>query len=106
MEQLLQLGGEEFTAQLYAEFEEETEPLLEESKKDVESEQYKSILSTLHQIKGTSSTLGLHSIAEMAKKLEHDIKKDEFTSVNQDFTMLTNHFQLYKKVYKDKLIKS
>lgn len=105
MEQLLQLGGEEFTAQLYAEFEVETEPLLEESKKEVESKQFKSILSTLHQIKGTGSTLGLHSIAEFAKKLEHDIKKDEFSTVDQDFESLTNHFQLYKKVYKEKLIK-
>jgi PAS domain S-box-containing protein len=106
LEQLMQLGGMEFTIQLYAEFEEETEPLLEESKKEVDSKQYKSILSTLHQIKGTASTLGLHSIAGVAKKMEHDIKRDEFSQVDQDFALFANYFNLYKKVYKAKLTKS
>ncbi|CAN5742154.1 hypothetical protein BH24BAC1_BH24BAC1_09720 [soil metagenome] len=106
MEQLLQLGGMDFAAQMYADFEEETEPLLEKSKIEVESKHYTSILSTLHQIKGTGSTLGLHSIAELAEKLEHDIKYGEFATVGRDFALLTDYFQLYKKVYKEILIKS
>jgi signal transduction histidine kinase/CheY-like chemotaxis protein len=102
IDQLRELGGEEFAKQLYVEFEEETEPLLQEALNEVDAKQYENILGTLHQIKGTSSTLGLNPFAEMAKTLEHDIKKHDFTHVDENFALLLDHFNYFKKQYPKK----
>ncbi|MDX5436754.1 MAG: response regulator, partial [Pontibacter sp.] len=45
VEQLKQIGGEDFTKQLYSEFEQEAAELLQEAKKELHAQQYKSILS-------------------------------------------------------------
>jgi HPt (histidine-containing phosphotransfer) domain-containing protein len=102
IDQLRQLGGDDFAKQLYIEFAEETEPLLEEAGQEIAAKHYTQILGTLHQLKGTSSTLGLIPIAEMAKKLEHDIKKQKLSNVDQDFTLLLNHYSNFKKIYPKK----
>jgi PAS domain S-box-containing protein len=101
VEQLKQIGGAEFTRQLYLEFEEEAAQLLEEAKKELEAQQYKSILSTLHQLKGTGFTLGINLMAELAKQLEHDIKHDQLESVNDNFSKLLEQYENYRKAYKE-----
>ncbi|WP_276496797.1 PAS domain S-box protein [Pontibacter litorisediminis] len=101
VEQLREIGGEDFTKQLYTEFEEEAAGLLEEAKKDLDVQHYKGILSTLHQLKGTGFTLGINLLAELAKQLEHDIKSDNFEEVNQNFSKLQKQYEHYKKTYKD-----
>ncbi len=100
-EQLKSIGGEEFTMQLYIEFEQEAAELLEGAKKDLESKHYKSILSTLHQLKGTSFTLGINTFAELAKQLEHDIKEDKFEQVEENFSKLLEQYKFYKNAYKE-----
>ncbi|QMU29739.1 PAS domain S-box protein [Adhaeribacter radiodurans] len=104
IDQLAQLGGKDFALQLFIDFEEEAEPLLEEAKKDVETKQYDNILSTLHQMKGTGFTLGLNPLAELVKKMEHDIRQGIYTEVDQDFKLLEKHFTYYKKNYRNKFI--
>ncbi|WP_071781103.1 PAS domain S-box protein [Adhaeribacter aquaticus] len=104
LEQLRQLGGEEFAKQLYFEFEEEVEPLLEEAAQEVKAKHYVEILSTLHLIKGTGFTLGLNPIAEMAKKLEHAIRQQDFTHVEEDFALLIQNFKDFKEIYPKKFI--
>ncbi|MGV3505348.1 MAG: PAS domain S-box protein [Adhaeribacter sp.] len=99
IQQLQQLGGAEFARQLYEEFEEETEPLLAEARQQVAAKHYEQILSTLHQIKGTGFTLGLNSIGDTAKKLEHAIRQQDYTSVEADFAALLDHFEFFKKGY-------
>ncbi|WP_018479043.1 PAS domain S-box protein [Pontibacter roseus] len=101
VEQLNQIGGSDFTKQLYLEFEEEAGELLQEAKKDMEAQQYKSILSTLHQLKGTGFTLGINLMAELAKQLEHDIKHDRFEDVEENFSRLLEQFENYRKAYKE-----
>jgi CheY-like chemotaxis protein/HPt (histidine-containing phosphotransfer) domain-containing protein len=100
--QLQQLGGMEFAQQLYEEFEEETAPLLAEASQQVATKHYEDILSTLHQIKGTGFTLGLNPLAEMAKKLEHAIRQQDFSEVEDDFAALLEHFEKFKKGYPKK----
>ncbi|HEY4651416.1 MAG TPA: ATP-binding protein, partial [Pontibacter sp.] len=100
VEQLKQIGGEEFTKLLYEEFEQEAAELLEEAKKDLQTQHYKSILSTLHQLKGTGFTLGINQLAELAKQLEHDIKQDKFENVHENFAKLLEHYENYRQVYK------
>jgi len=104
VEQLKSIGGADFTVQLYEEFEMEAAELLEEAKKELQAQQYKSILSTLHQLKGTGFTLGINSLAELAKVLEHDIKHDKFEQVNDNFAKLLEQYNNYKKIYKDIII--
>ncbi|MDB5261252.1 MAG: domain S-box protein [Adhaeribacter sp.] len=102
VEQLRQLGGDEFAKQLYDEFAEETEPLLEEARINVGAKQYDAILDNLHQLKGTSSTLGINIFAGLAKKIEHDIKKKKLSQVNKEFALLLDHYSTFKKVYPKK----
>jgi PAS domain S-box-containing protein len=102
IDQLRNLGGDEFAESLYTEFAEETEPLLEEAGLKVAAQQYSEILDTLHQLKGTSSTLGIKFFAETAKKIEHDIKKNELTNVDKDFALLLDHYSNFKKDYPKK----
>ncbi|MCC9134914.1 PAS domain S-box protein [Pontibacter silvestris] len=101
LEQLKMIGGEEFTKQLYMEFEEEAAGLLQEAKKDLEAQHYKSILSTLHQLKGTGFTLGINQLAELAKQLEHDIKQDQLENVKEKFSLLLEQYENYRNSYKD-----
>jgi CheY-like chemotaxis protein/HPt (histidine-containing phosphotransfer) domain-containing protein len=104
VDQLRQIGGEEFTRQLYEEFEQEAAELLEDAKKELQAQQYQSILSTLHQLKGTGFTLGINQLAELAKQLEHDIKLEEFESVSENFEKLLIQYENYRKIYKEIII--
>ena len=101
VEQLMQIGGPDFVIQLYIEFEEEAALLIEEVKKDLESQHYMSILGTLHQLKGTGFTLGIISLAELAKQLEHDIKADQLEHVDENFSKLQSQYENYRKSYKE-----
>ncbi|RNI29072.1 PAS domain S-box protein [Rufibacter latericius] len=104
VEQLRSIGGDEFALQLYVDFEEETSELLEEAKKEVDAQHYESILSTLHQIKGTASTLGLDSVSTLAQELEHDIKKGKFTFVDTTFSDLESSFTNFRANYRNKIL--
>ncbi|WP_210489299.1 PAS domain S-box protein [Rufibacter aurantiacus] len=104
VEQLRSIGGDDFALQLYVEFEEETSELLEEAKKEVAAQHYEGILSTLHQIKGTASTLGLDSVSSLAQELEHDIKKGKFTFVGTTFSDLESSFTNFRANYRNKLL--
>ncbi|HEX8425321.1 PAS domain S-box protein [Hymenobacter sp.] len=99
IEQLRQLGGAEFAAQLYQDFEVEVTQLLDEAQVLVESGQYEQILPHLHQLKGTGFTLGLTLLAECAKEIEHNLKKGDQSNVKQDFQKLMNYFTQFKAVY-------
>src|SRR5690606_3049525 len=93
LEQLRELGGAEFAEQLYHDFENEAGELLYAAKKEVDLKHYKEILSTLHQIKGTASTLGLNPMAQMARQLEHQIKHDRLETVAYGFAKLLQYYK-------------
>ncbi|WP_162055546.1 PAS domain S-box protein [Pontibacter pamirensis] len=101
VDQLKQIGGPDFVHQLYSEFEEEAALLLDEVKKDLESQHYNGILSTLHQLKGTGFTLGIVLLAEVAKQLEHDIKQNHLEHIDENFSKLQSHYENYRKLYKE-----
>ncbi|MFB9864342.1 PAS domain S-box protein [Rufibacter immobilis] len=104
VDQLKSIGGDEFALQLYIDFEEETAELLAEAEKEVAAQHYEGILSTLHQIKGTASTLGLGTISTLAKELEHDILKGKMTFVGDTFSDLESSFTIFKANYRNKII--
>ncbi|UOQ81469.1 MULTISPECIES: PAS domain S-box protein [Hymenobacter] len=99
LEQLRQLGGGEFAAQLYADFEQEAGQLLSEAAALVADGQYAQILPHLHQLKGTGFTLGINTMAEWTKKMEHDLKTGVFTNAEQDFRKLQYYFAQFVAVY-------
>ncbi|QNH63689.1 PAS domain S-box protein [Hymenobacter sediminicola] len=99
LEQLRQLGGGEFAAQLYQDFEMEAGQLLEEAETLVRSGQYEQILPHLHQLKGTGFTLGLTELAECAKLLEHELKLGHFGNIEQNFQNLLRYFAQFKILY-------
>ncbi|WP_207434479.1 PAS domain S-box protein [Sabulibacter ruber] len=104
VEQLKSIGGDDFALQLYIEFEEETSELLEEAKKEVAAQHYEGILSTLHQIKGTASTLGLDTVSTIAKELEHDILKGKLTFVEDTFSELETSFTNFRANFRNKIL--
>ena len=99
LEQLRQLGGADFAAQLYQEFEVEAGQLIEEAKTLIRGGQYAEILPHLHQLKGTGFTLGLTALAECAKHLEHALKLNPTKDVEQDFQKLLRYFTQFKLHY-------
>ncbi|RYU81906.1 PAS domain S-box protein [Hymenobacter persicinus] len=99
LDQLRQLGGAEFAAQLYADFEHEAGQLLEEAKILVAAGQYEQILPHLHQLKGTGFTLGINLLAECAKQLEHDLKKGHTHAAEANFQDLLRYFAQFTAVY-------
>ncbi|MBK0403940.1 PAS domain S-box protein [Adhaeribacter sp. BT258] len=100
LEQLRELGGADFAEQLYHDFEAEAGELLYAAKKEVDLKHYKEILSTLHQIKGTASTLGLNPMAQMAKQLEQEIKHDNLETVASGFAKLLQYYKEFTQTYK------
>ncbi|MBC6989469.1 PAS domain S-box protein [Hymenobacter sp. BT491] len=99
VEQLRQLGGIDFAAELYTDFEREAGQLLEEATALMDKQQYAEILPHLHQLKGTGFTLGINELGERAKSLEHDIKKGQFATVEQDFKDLLRLFAQFIAAY-------
>ena len=74
LEQLRQLGGGEFTAELYAEFIEETTDLLAQAQARWQADDAAGLHPLLHQLKGTAGTLGLVALTEQARALEQSLR--------------------------------
>ncbi|HEX8658466.1 MAG TPA: PAS domain S-box protein, partial [Hymenobacter sp.] len=58
LRQLVELGGAEFTAELYQEFEQEAGSLLRDAAPVAAAGNFDELLPMLHQLKGTAATLG------------------------------------------------
>ncbi|UOQ77626.1 PAS domain S-box protein [Hymenobacter sp. 5516J-16] len=99
VEQLRQLGGGEFAAELYQDFEQEAEQVLSEAAELVGAGQYEQILPHLHQLKGTGFTLGIQEMAECAKALEHELKNGRTENTPADFQRLLDYFAQFKAAY-------
>lgn len=99
VEQLRQLGGADFAASLFSDFEQEAGPLLDEAKTLVDAGDYAAILPHLHQLKGTGFTLGLTRLAEQAKHLEHELKQARTAHTVRDFQALLHYFAEFVREY-------
>ncbi|GAB3390992.1 PAS domain S-box protein [Hymenobacter luteus] len=99
VEQLRQLGGGEFAAGLYQDFEQEAEQVLQEAAALVADGQYEQILPHLHQLKGTGFTLGIQEMAECAKALEHELKNGRTDTTPAEFQRLLDYFAQFKAAY-------
>ena len=99
LDQLRQLGGEEFARQLYDDFATEGTELLSGIQKEPLGTDNAQILAKLHQLKGTAGTLGIQQVALQAKKIEHNLKQHDEQSAAADLQVLYRHFEHFKATY-------
>ncbi|GAA4365688.1 hypothetical protein GCM10023185_36210 [Hymenobacter saemangeumensis] len=99
LRQLVELGGPEFAADLYQEFEQEAGELLREGAQLVAAGEYRALLPLLHQLKGTSATLGGMAIAAQARHLEHELKENRPEDTPAGFQVLEHYFAAFVAEY-------
>ncbi len=99
LKQLLQLGGEEFTAELYGEFLTESTDLLRQINENWQRADTDSLHPLLHQLKGTAGTLGLTRLAAQALALEKAIKHNHPQALTDGIPELNQLFQQFAARY-------
>ncbi|GAC1587791.1 MAG: PAS domain S-box protein [Hymenobacter sp.] len=99
LRQLVELGGAEFTAGLYQEFEEEAADLLRQAAPLAAQARFQELLPMLHQLKGTASTVGGLALAEQARHLEQQFKTGQLAEGAVGFQLLEHYFAQFVAEY-------
>ncbi len=99
LRQLLEIGGAEFTRDLYAEFEQEAGQLLQEAHGMVQVQQFNELLLALHQLKGTAATMGAAALTAQTRRLEHQLKNHYTQDVVVEFELLQQYFTQFVAEY-------
>lgn len=99
LRQLVELGGPEFTADLYQEFEQEVRDLLRDAAPVVAAAAFRDLLPMLHQLKGTAATLGGVALAAQARHLEHHFKEGRMEEGAAGFRVLEHYFAQFVAEY-------
>ena len=97
--QLRQLGGVEFTADLYTDFEQEAGELLTQATVCVGAANWEGLHPLMHQLKGTSATLGLMALSGQALRIEQLLKSASLGALPIEFKLLQHYFAQFKAVY-------
>jgi PAS domain S-box-containing protein len=99
LQQLMELGGADFTTDLYQEFEQEAGDLLRDAAPAVASAEFRELLPMLHQLKGTSATLGGVALAAQARYLERQFKEGRMEAGAAGFRVLEHYFARFVAEY-------
>nr|GFD29836.1 hypothetical protein [Tanacetum cinerariifolium] len=99
LNQLRQLGGHEFTADLYSDFEIEAGDLLKQAAACMSAANWEGLHPLMHQLKGTSATLGLVALAGQALRIEQLLKNSTTAALPIEFKLLQHYFAQFKAVY-------
>jgi HPt (histidine-containing phosphotransfer) domain-containing protein len=99
LSQLRQLGGHEFTADLYSDFEQEAGDLLKQAAACMAAANWEGLHPLMHQLKGTSATLGLVALAGQALRIEQLLKSSTTAALPIEFKLLQHYFAQFKAVY-------
>ena len=99
LNQLMELGGPEFTADLYQEFEQEAGDLLRDAAPVAASTNFLELLPMLHQLKGTAATLGGVALAAQARHLEHQLREGRLEEGAAGFQLLEHYFAQFVAEY-------
>ena len=97
--QLIELGGPEFTADLFQEFEQEAGDLLRDAAPVAAATNFRELLPMLHQLKGTAATLGGVALAAQARHLEHRLREGRMDEGAAGFKLLEHYFALFVAEY-------
>jgi PAS domain S-box-containing protein len=99
LRQLVELGGPEFTADLYQEFEQEAGDLLRDAAPVAAGGNFRELLPMLHQLKGTAATLGGVALAAQARFLERQFKEGREEEGVAGFQLLEHYFAQFVAEY-------
>jgi PAS domain S-box-containing protein len=99
LRQLVELGGAEFTSDLYQEFEQEAGDLLHDAAPVAAAANFRELLPMLHQLKGTSATLGGVALAAQARHLEQQFKEGRMEQGAEGFQLLEHYFVQFVAEY-------
>jgi PAS domain S-box-containing protein len=99
LNQLRQLGGHEFTADLYSDFEQEAGDLLAQAAACMAAANWEGLHPLMHQLKGTAATLGLVALAGQALKMEQQLKSAAVSTLPIEFKLLQHYFAQFKAAY-------
>ena len=99
LRQLVELGGAEFTADLYQEFEQEAGDLLRNAASTAAEGNFHELLPMLHQLKGTAATLGGVALAAQARQLEHQLREGRLEEGTAGFQLLEHYFAQFVAEY-------
>ncbi|WP_230687595.1 PAS domain S-box protein [Hymenobacter ruricola] len=99
LRQLVELGGPEFTSDLYQEFEQEAGDLLRDAAPTAAEGSFRELLPMLHQLKGTAATLGGVALAAQARYLEHQLKGGRMEEGPGGFQLLEHYFAQFVAEY-------
>ena len=97
--QLVELGGPEFTSDLYQEFEQEAGDLLRDAAPVAVEGSFRELLPMLHQLKGTAATLGGVALAAQARYLERQFKEGRTEEGAAGFQLLEHYFAQFVAEY-------
>ncbi len=99
LNQLRQLGGIEFTADLYVDFEQEGGELISQAAACVAAANWEGLHPLMHQLKGTAATLGLTALSGQALRIEQLLKSSTVSALPIEFKLLQHYFAQFKAVY-------
>jgi len=103
IKQLAKYGGMEGVNLFYEDFERETLELMLEAEAGWKAQDREQMRSALHTIKGSAGTLGIQRVADMAQKLEKELKTAFPKTAEQDFKRLQKFFQEFRDNYRELL---
>jgi PAS domain S-box-containing protein len=97
--QLKKYGGIDLVNESLLEFEQDTQQLLSICKIGILNQDYESVRSSLHTLKGNAGTLGADEVAEQARQMEANLKKHQLDDLEADFEALENYFKTFQANY-------
>jgi HPt (histidine-containing phosphotransfer) domain-containing protein len=101
--QLKELSGADFIYSLYQDYEQEAKVLIKEISDCAAAGKVQECLSPLHQLKGTSGTLGLKVLYSHIRAMEQELKEGRSGALAQHVKLLQQYFQEYQSSYRKEL---
>lgn len=99
--QLSKYSGPEMVKDILRDFENETREQIDSCQESLNIRDYKNILSNLHTLKGNAGTLGVERIAGLVKKIESDLKEENYAFIENDLSDLNKYFVEFQKNYSE-----
>jgi PAS domain S-box-containing protein len=96
LNQLNELAGKEMVVSVMEDFESEAKIQIENTLKAYSTNDYKTIKSELHTLKGNAGTLGLSRLYETTKIIEGKAKLDNFENFIAEMAVLSVEFEGFK----------
>ena len=97
--QLKKYGGDDRVKKVFEDFDNEAQEQLEMCNVSLKTNNYESIRSALHTLKGNAGTLGVEKVAKYAEYIEGNLKKDNFETLEQDLNFLRLTFAEFQNNY-------